>query len=368
MKIISLCTILLAGLLSLGQAQELPTVSPKASVSQRVGITEISITYSRPSVNQRTIWGGVVSYGYNSPAADRTRTAPWRTGANENTIIETSHEIQIGENTLPAGKYGLFMAVFEDDSADVIFSTNYQGFGTLNFQPEHVLFKLKVYTLNSENFKEQLEFYFTDITAQSVTTNLHWGNKVIPFNMSVNTNEIVYENLLATQGSFQAVNGATTGGWNQAAAVFCMNNKIHLDQALLWSENAVNPNFGGLANFATLTTNANIRKLLGEEKSADSILNEAFNLEGISLGAFVFYGRQVINLELYDFAIKTYEISAKKFPDQVWVSKNGMANIYKRKGETKKAFKLLDEAIKIAPANRKERLISKKENWEKENR
>src|SRR5262245_525990 len=75
-----------------------PQPSPAASVSQRVGITDISITYHRPAVNKRDVWGKLVPYG-----------EVWRAGANENTVLTVSTEVSVGGRTLPAGSYGLHM-------------------------------------------------------------------------------------------------------------------------------------------------------------------------------------------------------------------------------------------------------------------
>jgi len=76
----------------------LPKVSPRAMVGQTVGLTEISITYDRPAVNGRSIWGALVPWD-----------SVWRAGANENTVIAFSSPVRIGGNDVPAGRYGLHM-------------------------------------------------------------------------------------------------------------------------------------------------------------------------------------------------------------------------------------------------------------------
>jgi len=74
----------------------LPAVSPKAVVSQTVGVTDITLTYHRPAVNNRKIWGGLAPYGQ-----------VWRTGADENTLISLSTDVSINGKPLAAGTYGL---------------------------------------------------------------------------------------------------------------------------------------------------------------------------------------------------------------------------------------------------------------------
>jgi hypothetical protein len=76
----------------------LPEASPRASVSQTVDLTDIGITFDRPAVNGREIWGKLVPYD-----------SVWRAGANENTVIAFSSPVKIGGKEVPAGRYGLHM-------------------------------------------------------------------------------------------------------------------------------------------------------------------------------------------------------------------------------------------------------------------
>src|ERR1035437_1649594 len=82
----------------------LPMESQQATVSQRIGITDISITYHRPLVNGRKIWGDLVPYN-----------AVWRAGANENTTITFTHDVTVEGKSLAAGTYGLHMIPTENE-------------------------------------------------------------------------------------------------------------------------------------------------------------------------------------------------------------------------------------------------------------
>ena len=110
-------------LFTLGQAQsfvlDLPRPSQHALVTQRIGITDITINYHRPLVNKRKIWGGVVPYGQ-----------VWRAGANENTTIEFTDPVTIEGKALPKGTYGLHMIPGENECT-VIFSRNSTSWGSL---------------------------------------------------------------------------------------------------------------------------------------------------------------------------------------------------------------------------------------------
>src|SRR3954454_17445990 len=84
----------------------------KASVSEWVGITNVTIDYNRPAVKGREgqIWGKLVAVGYTDQGFGTSKSAPWRAGANENTTIEFNTDVKIEGQDLPAGKYALFIA------------------------------------------------------------------------------------------------------------------------------------------------------------------------------------------------------------------------------------------------------------------
>ena len=86
--------------------------SKKASVAEQVGLTLVTITYHRPSVKGREgkIWGGVVHKGFADQGFGDRKLAPWRAGANENTLIEFDHDVKVEGQPLAKGKYGFFIA------------------------------------------------------------------------------------------------------------------------------------------------------------------------------------------------------------------------------------------------------------------
>src|SRR5215212_11837396 len=94
----------------------------KAVVSEQVGLAQVSITYHRPAVNGREgkIWGQVVHKGFIDQGFGYRNPAPWRAGANENTIIELDNDVNVEGQILPKGKYGLFMA-YDPIETTVIF-------------------------------------------------------------------------------------------------------------------------------------------------------------------------------------------------------------------------------------------------------
>ena len=105
--------------------------SPAAKTSQTIGISKVTIKYSRPSVRERAIWGtNLAHYGYNNLGFGTATAAPWRAGANENTTITFSDDAKVEGKNIPAGTYGLFVGLNEDGKADIIFSKNSSSWGS----------------------------------------------------------------------------------------------------------------------------------------------------------------------------------------------------------------------------------------------
>jgi hypothetical protein len=109
------------------------TPSPGSTVSQTIGISTVTIKYSRPAVKGREVWGKLVPYGWNKEAFGAGNLSPWRAGANENTVITLSHDATVQGKPVPAGTYGLFFVVNADNSGEVILSKDYQSWGNFRF-------------------------------------------------------------------------------------------------------------------------------------------------------------------------------------------------------------------------------------------
>ncbi len=119
------------GLLAQTPKVDFPQASPTATLKQHIGLTDIEITYSRPSVKGRTIYGGIVPYG-----------EVWRTGANASTKISFSTDVKLNGNAVPAGKYSLFTIPGEEEWT-IIISKDTNSFGAFGYKPENDLVRFK---------------------------------------------------------------------------------------------------------------------------------------------------------------------------------------------------------------------------------
>ncbi len=182
----SLC-LLLAGTglnQAYGQALEAPRVSQKGKVSQRVGITDITIKYHRPSVNDREIWGNLVPYNEGKPF-------PWRVGANENTVIHITHGVKIEGHDLEAGAYGLHMIPAEDEWT-IILSKNSTSWGSFSYKQYEDALRVKVKP-EETHMTELLTFSFDEVKTASTVASISWEKLKISFNIEVDVHPILAE-------------------------------------------------------------------------------------------------------------------------------------------------------------------------------
>src|SRR5262252_8557499 len=144
-----------------------PRPSPGARVVQTVGTTELSVSYSRPGVKGRTIWGGLVPYG-----------KAWRTGANEITQFQCADEVTIEGQKLAAGKYAV-VTTPNADACTVAFSTQKDMAGLTGYDPKTNVLSVTVKPVPSP-FVERMQFTFEDPGMDSVSLVLRWEKLAIP--------------------------------------------------------------------------------------------------------------------------------------------------------------------------------------------
>jgi len=195
------------------QNLETPRPSPNAAVSQTVGVTHITIDYSSPGVKDRTIWGELVPFG-----------KVWRTGANEVTSITFDDPVKINGNELPAGTYGIHTIPGETEW-EIIFSKDTEVDAGSNYDPEKDALRIKVKPEEAP-LVERMIFIFTNTTDNKTTVNLWWEKLRIPFDIEINTQEIVIakaNEILTWVPSFQAAN-------------YCLTNDVNLEQGMKWIE------------------------------------------------------------------------------------------------------------------------------------
>ncbi len=321
--------------------------SPAATMEQTIGVSTVTINYSRPSVVSpegidRTgrIWGILVPFDFNSrPASSKGKPIPWRAGANENTTFTFSHDVTIEGQPLEAGTYGLFIAIHEKDGATVIFSNKSDAWGSFSYDAAEDALKVEA-KAEAIPFTEQLIYTVRNIDKTSGNVILDWEKKRITFNVSFDTHGIVladFRNYLAD------TTGLTWGDYNRAAK-YCADNSVNMDEGLAWVEKAITMK----ENYRTLITKSGILEAMGKQDEAKEVMNKALNLAATNANNYYSYGTQLLRQGKTDEAMGIYQRLNDKWPDN-WLSAHGMARGLSAKGMYNEALQLEKKALAVAP-------------------
>ncbi len=218
---ISILLFLLISNLTYGQL-ELPRISQKASVMQRIGLMDVTINYSRPNVKGRVIWGELVPYNQ-----------VWRTGADEATTISLGEDVTINGNKLAAGKYALFTIPTKDEWTIVINSVSKQ-WGAFNYDSTKDVIRIKVKPVENRFF-ESMTIYFSDVTTHSAIINIAWEKIKVSFNIETDTHATAYRNMKS------AMNEAKEDDWvvYAASSNYAADNDIYVDEAVEWIDKSI---------------------------------------------------------------------------------------------------------------------------------
>ena len=200
----------------------LPRQSQKAEITQRIGITDITIDYHRPLVDGRKIWGGLVPYG-----------EVWRAGANVNTTITFPTTSRIEGKPLPAGTYGLHMIPNENEWT-VIFSKMHTAWGSFSYKESEDALRVTVKP-QAADMHNALTYDFDQLKPDSAVVVMSWDKVAVPFKVSVDVNKIVDASL---QNQLRGLSQYTWDGWDDAAT-YLVDNKYDLHEALKWEDNSI---------------------------------------------------------------------------------------------------------------------------------
>ena len=200
-----------------------PNASPRATVSQRTGLTDVEVIYHRPAAKERDIWGQLVPAGQ-----------VWRAGANENTVIRFSTDVKVEGKDLAAGAYGLHMEVGADRTM-VIFSHNITSWGSFSYNPQEDALRVEVVNAKAPHFYEYLTYEFLPESAGTAVCALSWGDRRIAFKYNVDLETTV---LASIKNELRNKAGFSWQGFDEAAN-YCLQNNINLQQGLNWANNSV---------------------------------------------------------------------------------------------------------------------------------
>lgn len=306
---------------------DLPMPSQHAVVEQRVGLTDICVSYSRPGVKGRPVWGSLVPYGFASPAMTGA-IAPWRLGANENTTLSVTHPVMIEGRALPAGTYGLFAAMNRDSTATIIVSRESESWGSFSYDSTEDVMRVTLRTRPHAPV-ELLTFAFDEVGPAHAVLSMRWADLELPLRIGVNVDSIV---VASVRRQMKMPVAFSHHSRYQAAAYLAAVN-ANLDVALQWAKEAVDGvpgplGFSGVRDFLTLTTLSDVYFLMDSVSQSKVALDGAMQHAGdVPLGTVVFYQRSLITSRRIDHATHMAEWMMRRWPKQ-WTTYDAMARVH----------------------------------------
>ncbi len=236
---------------------QLPRTSQKSVLTQTIGTTEMSVTYHRPGVKGRAVWGALVPWN-----------EPWRTGANEATRFVTSTDVRVEGQPLPAGSYAI-VTIPTPDRWTVIFSKQTDMWGAFGYKPEDDQLRVQVTPQPAEH-QEWMSFTFDEAAPSSTTLSLRWEKVRVPVKIEVDVNGRVMADARA------AIAAAKPDDWRTPyrAANWANDAGVSPEEASQWAQNALKAK----ENFQTLSLVARLTAKAGDTKTAIAQMTKAVAL------------------------------------------------------------------------------------------
>jgi len=310
---------------------ELPRVSQRGEVSQRIGLTDIRVVYHRPAVHGRKIWGAVVPYG-----------KVWRTGANEITRVEFSDPVTVEGHPLAAGAYGLHMIPGEA-AWTVIFSRDATSWGSFFYDPKDDALRVDV-TPRPNEMREMLTFDFTDVTPDAATLQLEWEKLAVPLRLGVDVKSIVLPRI---RRQLTGLPQYTSMAWDDAAR-YMLDQGWDLEEALQYADHSLQKE----ETFQNLLTKSELLQKLGRTDEAHAVFDRAIHsADAMQIHS---YARQLQaqGPEQGAQALQIFEANAAAHPD-VWVIHAGMARVLSAHHDFDRAAREMQLALASAPEPQK---------------
>jgi DUF2911 family protein len=197
-----------------------PGASPSAKIMQTVGLTDITIDFSRPGKKGRELFVDVEKWGQM-----------WRTGANASTKIEFSDDVKIEGKDVKKGKYAIYSIPGKETWTVMLYSDLSLGGNVNGYDASKEVLRFNVKTIMSTEEMESFNFMFDNLTDNSATIAFMWGKYYVPFKVEVEVDKKVMAAIEKTMA------GVSRNDYYQAALYYSKSNK-DLDQALTWAKAA----------------------------------------------------------------------------------------------------------------------------------
>ncbi|HKB99088.1 MAG TPA: DUF2911 domain-containing protein [Terriglobales bacterium] len=308
---------------------DLPLQSQRAQISQTIGITDITIRYHRPLVNDRKVWGDLVPYG-----------KVWRAGANENTTITFSDPVQVEGKPLDKGTYGLHM-IPNADEWTIIFSKNSTSWGAFTYDEKEDALRVTVKP-KAADVHNALTYDFDNLQKDSAVVELEWEKISVPFKVSVDVHDVVQASL---KKQLRNLSQYTWISWDEAAN-YLLTEKIASEDALTYANKSIENE----DRYDNELTKSKVLTALNRKDEAATAQKKALDMA--SPLQIHLFARGLQGEKRSEEAFAIFRENAKKHPDQ-WFIHSGLARMYCSQGKFDDAAKEMKLALAGAPDNQK---------------
>ena len=310
----------------------LPQPSPAASVSQSIGLADFTVTYHRPAVNKREVWGKLVPYG-----------EVWRAGANENTTLTASAPFTFGGKAVPAGTYGVHVLPKADEWTFIL-SSESKAWGSFSYDEKEDVVRVPVKPAAAD-FAERLAWSFDEPTADGAMLTLRWEKLEASVPLGVDTKAVT---LASIKEQLRGLPRFSWQGWNQAAA-WCLRNKTDLDEAMKWADRSVSMT----PTYQNLRTKAGLLELKGDTAGAAAARTRAQSLAteaDINNQGYALMGEGKT-----DEALAVFRKNTVDHPGS-WNVWDSLGECLEKKGDKTGATANYTKALSLAPEDQKKRI------------
>ncbi len=331
-------TLIIASVLSLFSVQlgaqdmlSSTKLSQRASITQRIGTTDVTIVYHSPLANGRKIFGGIVPYDF----VVNDKEFAWRAGSNQRTTIEFTHDVKIEGKPLAAGKYGLVVLVSEKEWT-FVFSTN-MTWGAFQYSPENDVLRVTVET-ESASDQNWLSYDFIHREAASVKVVLRWEQTMAGFTVATD----VSANILA---DLSKKKDKDASDYMSMSIETLKKDPGAMDEAMALIEQSIQSK----ATFHNKMRKADLliqsgRKAEGNQLREETLATaKGFDMYYYGLSPYLLRGDKK---ESYRLLMD----NVKKYPD-AWIAHLALGEYYIKAGNQKKVVEHMKRASELAPDN-----------------
>ena len=249
---------LLLGLTAVAQQIQMPQASPSAKISQKVGLTDVVVEFSRPSTKGRKVFGELVPFGQ-----------VWRTGANAATILSFSTEVKLGGVAVPAGSYALY-SIPGKASWTIILSKNTKLWGAIGYDAKDDVLRFEASPAKTSRMYDSFDISFNKLTDNSADLSIKWEQTRVDFTIQTDVDPIVMADIKKQVIDTQSTNPALL---YQAANYYFTSNK-DVNQAYTWIKQSTDSD----PKYWTLHLRAKIELSLGKKTEALESATKSKNL------------------------------------------------------------------------------------------